>query len=81
MILYRNKVHMSKYKGLWVVSIKQNMSFNFQPLSTLVFLRFKNGLLEGLHPLKIYEHTRRHGDTLSSARFAPTSEIWTSAFI
>jgi hypothetical protein len=31
MIIYFTKLHLCKYNGSWVVSIKQNVNFNFQP--------------------------------------------------
>jgi hypothetical protein len=36
MILYCNKLHLPKRNSLRVVSVKQNLNFNFQPPSTFI---------------------------------------------
>jgi hypothetical protein len=46
MIFHYSELHLSKYKGLSAVSIKQNTHFNFQPVSMSVFLVLKNDLLK-----------------------------------
>jgi hypothetical protein len=39
------KLHLSKCRGSWVVSIKQNINFNFESPSTFMFLVYhKNGI-------------------------------------
>jgi hypothetical protein len=47
MIFYCTKLHLTNYNGSWVVSIKQNMKFNFQPAAMFVFFVYhKNGLIK-----------------------------------
>jgi hypothetical protein len=41
MILDCTERYLFKYNGSWVVSIKQNMNFNFQSPAILVFLDFR----------------------------------------
>jgi hypothetical protein len=83
MISYCTKTHLSSCNGSWVVSTKQTMNFNIQTAAMFVFFLFftKMVLLQVVHPLKIYQYTKFHGPTLTGARFASTSEIWTSAFL
>jgi hypothetical protein len=38
-------------------------------------------LLKTIHPLKTNPHTKCHGPALTSASFASTSEVWTSAIL
>jgi hypothetical protein len=38
-------------------------------------------LLKVVHPLKIYQHTKFHGPTLTGASFASTSGVLTSAIL
>jgi hypothetical protein len=65
MIIYFSGLHLSKCKGSWVVSIKQNMYFNFQQSSTLASLVFtKTVLLKLVYPLKIYQHIQFHSSTV-----------------
>jgi hypothetical protein len=62
--------------------MKKNMNFNFQPLSTFIFFIFhKMASLKDIHPLKIYQHTKYYGPTLTGATFAPTSDVWASAIL
>jgi hypothetical protein len=69
-----------KCNGSWVVSIKQDVSFKFQPPVMFVFLfSAKVVLLKVVHPQKIYQHTKFHGPTFTGKTFASTSEVWTSA--
>jgi hypothetical protein len=52
------------------------MNFNIQTTAMFVFFVFdKNGLIKDVHPLKIYQHTKFHGPTLTGASFASTSEV------
>jgi hypothetical protein len=83
MIFYYTKLHLTNCNGPWVFSIKQNMNFNFQPAATFIFVVFdkKMVLLKVVHPLKIYQHTKFHGPTLTDATFASTSEVWTRAIL
>jgi hypothetical protein len=74
MISYYTKVHLSKCNGSRVASTKQNMNFNIQTAAMFVFLT-KIVLLKVVHPLKIYQYTKFHGPTLTSASFASTSEV------
>jgi hypothetical protein len=37
--------------------------------------------LKDIHPLKIYQHTKYYGPTLTGATFAPTSDVWASAIL
>jgi hypothetical protein len=80
MIFYCVRLYLSKCNGTCIVSVKQNMDFNFQPHSTYVFLIFhqkKKALLKVVNPLKIHQYTKFHGPTLTGASFASTSEVLT----
>jgi hypothetical protein len=62
--------------------MKQNVSLNFQPPSTLVFVFFspiKIVLLTFVNDLSICQPTKFHDPILTDARFASTSEEWTFA--
>jgi hypothetical protein len=74
MVSYCPNVHFSNNKciGLRLAFIKQNINFKFQPPSTLVFF-YK--LLKSVRPLKISQHTKSHGLTLTDASFISTSEV------
>jgi hypothetical protein len=81
MISYYTKFHLSKCNGSWVASTKQTMNFNIQLAAIFVVFVFdKNGLLKVVHPLKIYQYTKFHSPTLTSASFASTSKVWSLAF-
>jgi hypothetical protein len=48
MIFYCTKFHFSKFNGSWVVSMKQNVNFKFQPPVIFVFLFYgKSDLIKG----------------------------------
>jgi hypothetical protein len=38
MILYYTKLHVTNCNGPWIVFIKQNMKFNFQPAATSIYI-------------------------------------------
>jgi hypothetical protein len=60
--VYWPKFHLSKCNGSWAISIKQNLTSNFQPPSTFVFWVFTNMVqLRAVHPLKICQNTTFHG--------------------
>jgi hypothetical protein len=67
-----------KWNSSWIVSIKQTVDFKFQPPAILFFFIF---LLNIVHPLKIYNHTKFHGSTFTSKSFASTSEVWMSTIL
>jgi hypothetical protein len=58
-ISYCIKLHLFKCNDSWIVSIKQNMNFDFQPCSTYVLFLFctKIVLLKVNH-LQIYQHIK-----------------------
>jgi hypothetical protein len=59
-----------------VVSIKQNIDFNFQPSSMLVLLAFhKNGLIKSCSSFEDLSALKFHNPTLNGASFASTSEV------
>jgi hypothetical protein len=61
------KLSLSKCNSLWVVAIKQNANFKYQPTAMFVFSFFaKIVLLEVVHPLKIYQSAQFHGPASSS---------------
>jgi hypothetical protein len=65
-ILYCTKLHSYKCNDSWIVSVKQNMNFNFQPPSTFVFLFLffaETVLLKAIHRLKIYHGPMLTGET------------------
>jgi hypothetical protein len=82
-IFHYSNLRLSKQKGSWVVSIKQNVNFKFQPPSVFVFCFFfaKLASLKVSIPLKIYQRTILYGPTLTSENFACISEVWTSAIL
>jgi hypothetical protein len=63
------------YSGSWVISIKQNTNFNFQPPSTFILGFQRKVLLKVVHHLKIYQHTVFHGPIFSDSSFVSTSEV------
>jgi hypothetical protein len=71
-IFYFTILHSSKCNS---VSVKQNINFNFQPPSTLVFLV----LLKIVHHLKIYQHTEFYVSTSTGFSFAANTEVWMPA--
>jgi hypothetical protein len=83
MIFYceRPRLYLPKYNGSSVVSIKQNMNFNFRShLYVRRFWFFKTMIsLKVVHLLNIYQHTKLHGPTLTCASFGTISEVSTSA--
>jgi hypothetical protein len=84
MIIYYTKLHLSKCNGSQVVSAKQNIKFNFQPHTTFLFLGFhfiKTILLNVVHPLNIFWHTKFHAPRLTGASFASTSKTRMSAIL
>jgi hypothetical protein len=57
-------------------SIKQNVNFNIQPPATFVlFVSRKIGLIRSYSTMKIYQHTKCHGPTLTAASSACTAEV------
>jgi hypothetical protein len=83
MIFYYTKLHLTNCNGPWVVSIKQNINFNFQEAASFIFFLFfiKMVLLKVVHPLKIYQYTKFHGPTLTESSFASTSDVWTPTIL
>jgi hypothetical protein len=76
------KLHLHKYTSTRLVSLKQNMNFNFHPATTFVFLFLtKNVLFKIIHPFKIYQRTKLHGSKLNSASFASTSVVWAPSIL
>jgi hypothetical protein len=73
-MFYYAEVHLYKCNGNWVVTINQNMNFNFHPAATFAHV-LKMILFKVVHPLNIYEHTKFNDPMLT---IAPTSEIWRS---
>jgi hypothetical protein len=72
MIFYYTKLHLTNCNGPWVVSVKQNTNFNFQPAKMVS--------LKVVHPLKIYQHTKFHGPTLTDASFHPPQKFESPSF-
>jgi hypothetical protein len=46
MILYCSKFRVYKCNGSWVIFIKQNVNFEFQPPAMFIFLFFESGLIK-----------------------------------
>jgi hypothetical protein len=66
MISYYTKVHLSKFNGSWVVSIKQTMNYNIQTAAMFVFFVFdKNGIVKScssFEDLSVYQISWSHVD-------------------
>jgi hypothetical protein len=82
MIFHFVKFRLSLCNNLWDISIQPNLKFKIQQLVRFVFLFFlKLVLLDVIHHLKIYHHTKFHTLTFTGAIFASTSEVWTYAML
>jgi hypothetical protein len=84
MIFYCTELHLSKSNGSWVLSMKQNMDFNFQLPSTFVSFLFcfsQKWSHKKVQHFKIYQHTEFYGYMLTDASFAPTSDVRMSAIL
>jgi hypothetical protein len=64
MIFYCTKHHLSECNRSQVISIKQNVDFNFQPPAMFVFLFFTEMVLS-CSSFKTYHHTKFHGPTMT----------------
>jgi hypothetical protein len=54
MIFQCTELHLPKCNGSWVLSIKQNVNFNFELPAMFVFFVFrKSSLIKVVHRLKI----------------------------
>jgi hypothetical protein len=54
MIFHRTERHLSKYHGSWVISITQNVKFNFPPPTVFLFLvSHESRLMKVVHLYKI----------------------------
>jgi hypothetical protein len=77
MIFYCTKPHLSNSDSLHVVSVKYNINFNFQLLSTFVSLVSHNIVsLKVVHLFMIYQQIKFHCPTSTSVSFASTSDVW-----
>jgi hypothetical protein len=52
-----------------------------RPTCSYFWLFAKVFLLKVVRPLKIYQHTKFHGPTLTGEIFASTSDVWTSTIL
>jgi hypothetical protein len=76
MIIYYTKLHLFKFYGSCVVSLKQNMNLTFNgPPHSYIWFPTKTVSTKVIHPLKIYKHTQFHGYMLTGASFVSTSEV------
>jgi hypothetical protein len=76
MIFHCTKLCLCNSSGSWVVSIKQNVNFKFQPPTVFVLLvSRKSDLLKVVHPLKIYQNKKFHGPMLTGEHFAHISKV------
>jgi hypothetical protein len=79
-LFHRTKLRLSKCNGWWIITIKQDVNCKFQlPTMFVLFVIAVVVLFKVVHHLKIYQNKKLHGPTLTSASFAPISEVWTSA--
>jgi hypothetical protein len=79
-IFHCAKLHLTKCNGSWILSIKYSVNFNFQPPAIFVFFIFllfaaKVVLLKVVYPLKICQHTKYHGPTLTGQIFHPPQQF------
>jgi hypothetical protein len=76
MILHFAKFRLFNCNGSRDVSTKQRVNFKFQPSAMFALLvSHKNGLLEGVRTLKIYQCIKCHGPKLTGESFASISKV------
>jgi hypothetical protein len=56
-LFHCTELHLSKYNGSWVLSIKQNVNFKFKLPCVFVFFVFRKTALLVVHPLNIYQNS------------------------
>jgi hypothetical protein len=62
MIVYCTKLHLCKWSGLWFISTKQNMNFNFQLLVMFFLFLTTMTSLKIVQSLKICQHAKFYVD-------------------
>jgi hypothetical protein len=78
MIFQCTELYLFKCNGSWILSIKYNVNFNFQPPAMFIHLDSrKSGLIKsGSDSIKICQHTKLYSLTLTGASFVSTSVVF-----